>query len=162
MTRFTHTLAAIGLTLAIAPTVLAGNDKHKKPAPQPTPAPTFKKPTTFPYVPQQSANKNYHVLHGTPFNYGYFYKGIHHKHWSSVYYNPLYRCYVYACPYTMAEYYWCPPANCFYPMTYVPYGTYQFGPATLPPAAGAPAPADVAPKAKATIDKDADTDDEDN
>ena len=163
MTGFTHTLAAIGVTLMVAPAVLAGTDKNKKPAPQPTPAPTYKKPATFPYVPPTYAVKNYHLLYGTPFKYGFFYKGNQHKHWVRVSYNPYYHCYVYVCPYTMADYYWCPPANCYYPMTYMPYGTYQFGAGPLPPAApgfaaGAPAAADPAPKVKPTTV----TDDDDN
>ena len=132
MTRFTHTLAAIGLALALAPAALAGNNKgDHKPAPQPNHGTTYGKPVTFPYAKQPYATKNYHLTHGTQFKYGYFYKGIHHKHWVRVYYNPFYRCNVYVDPYTMVEYYWCPPANCYYPMNYVPYGTFQFGPTPL-------------------------------
>jgi hypothetical protein len=166
MTRFTYNLAAIGLTLMVAPAVIAGNDKNHKPAPYHSPTLTYRQPTTFPYAPQPYAIKNYHLLYGTPFKYGVFYNGIHDKHWVRVYYNPFYRCYVYVEPYTMVEYYWCPPANSYYPMTYMPYGTYQFGPGPVPPAAAGvaavPAPADLAPKDKSTSVKRADTDDEDN
>ena len=124
MTHFTPTLAAVGLTLTLAPAVLAANSTDKKPAPYPTP--TYKKPTPFPQVPQQYPTKNYHQLYGTQFKYGTYYPGIQHNHWSQVYFSPFYGCNVFVCPYTMVKYYWCPPANCYYPISYVPFGTYVF------------------------------------
>ncbi len=69
---------------------------------------------------------NYHVSHGVKCSYGYCYKGFNHGHWSSVCYSPVYGCKVYYCPCTCCNYYWCAWDNCFYPVTYCPYGCYVF------------------------------------
>jgi len=124
MIRYRQTLAAIALSLFLAPAVLAGSGTNPKPAPYPTPI--YKKPTTFPQAPQPYAVKNYHLIYGTQFKYGIYYPGSYHNHWSQVYFSPFYGCNVFVCPYTMVKYYWCPPANCYYPISYVPFGTYVF------------------------------------
>jgi hypothetical protein len=147
MFRTTRTLVSLALTLAIAGPALAG-PPGKPPAPKPFPqqhqTPTFQgtfngtttttfhattnfhattfhtptvTPTTFP---------NYHLVYGTKFAHGFFYKGFNHAHWSKIYFHPVFGVRVYFDPFTLVEYYWCPPDNAFYPLAYRPYGTLIF------------------------------------
>lgn len=69
---------------------------------------------------------DYHLTHGIKFSGGIFYKGFEHHHWSKIYWSSIYGCRIYYCPYTLVEYYWCPWDNCFYPVTYKPYGRYIY------------------------------------
>lgn len=69
---------------------------------------------------------HYDLKYGVKFSGGIFYKGFDHYHWSKIYWNPTYGCRVYYCPFTRVEYYWCPWDNCFYPVTYKPYGRFVF------------------------------------
>jgi hypothetical protein len=64
---------------------------------------------------------NYHLKHGTSFQYGYFYKGLNHKHWSYCYWNSRYGCYFYYDPCLSCYYYWYAPAQCYYPVSYITY-----------------------------------------
>ncbi len=126
------TLAA---SLALSATVFAGPPAHK------SGGPTFHNGKTNIHVgnnnihvsnhnikfqPTFKSFPNYHLKFGVKFSGGYFYKGFHHYHWSKVYWSPGYGCRVYYDPYTLVEYYWCPWDNCFYPVTYKPYGRYVF------------------------------------
>src|SRR5262245_46965667 len=69
---------------------------------------------------------NYHLTHGVAFQYGYFYKGFDHNHWSNVFFHNGFGCKIYTCPFTHCDYYWCRPDNCFYPVHYRPYGRIVF------------------------------------
>jgi|GEM_PF-2586071 len=66
---------------------------------------------------------NYHIRFGTPFNYGYYYSGRDHYHWSKFYWNSKYGCYFYFCPYTSCYYYWYEPSGRYYPVRYIEYAT---------------------------------------
>jgi hypothetical protein len=69
----------------------------------------------------------YHERHGKPFSGGYYYAGREHNHWTSCYFDKRHGCYAYLCPSTKAYYYWCKPDDCFYPVSYCPHGTRDFG-----------------------------------
>jgi hypothetical protein len=95
---------------------------------------------------------NYIQKFGTKFEHGYFYSGKYHDHWSHYCWYPSYGCYLYYDPCVYSWYYWCAPAYCYYPVSYVPYGTYapaenaapiQGAPAGVP--AGQPGDADQEP-----------------
>jgi hypothetical protein len=80
------------------------------------------------------AGNNYHQQFGHKFKHGYWYDGHKHNHWSRTYWDNRYGAYLYYDPFALAWYYWCAPQNAFYPVSYVPMGTYSFPNATLPPA----------------------------
>ena len=146
MTRPTRTLAltALALTLTAAGPALAG----KPPSPPSRPSPNVYHGynsnhhgyNTPHYMPQQFGSyhvntyrnatvvnyHNYDLHYGVKFDHGFYYRGFYHNHWSMVYFHAVYGVRVYFDPYTLVEYYWCKPDNCFYPVTYVPYGTYIF------------------------------------
>ncbi len=69
---------------------------------------------------------NYHLTHGIKCSYGYCYKGFNHCHWSYRCWNARCGCCCYFDPCTNCLYYWCVPDNCYYPITYCPYGVYTF------------------------------------
>jgi hypothetical protein len=77
------------------------------------------------YRPERSST--YHERHGKPFSGGYYYAGREHKHWKSCYFDKRYGCYAYLCPSTKVYYYWCKPDDCYYPISYCPHSTYDFG-----------------------------------
>jgi hypothetical protein len=78
------------------------------------------------YKPAVTVVTNYHVKHAVKHNFGYVYKGHSHYHWTKVIVNPTYGCRVFWCPSVSVWYYWCAPDQCFYPVSYCPYGTYTF------------------------------------
>jgi hypothetical protein len=82
---------------------------------------------------------NYHQTFGTKFSHGYFYKGNHHRHWTSWYWSPSYGCYFYWCPYASCYYYWSAPQQCYYPVSYI-----AVAPPSLAPVATAAAAANAA------------------
>lgn len=72
------------------------------------------------------AFNNYHLTHARKYDFGYCYIGNQHQHWASTsFYQPL-GCNVYFDSCTDAWYYWCTPHNCYYPVSYCPFGTYTF------------------------------------
>jgi len=75
---------------------------------------------------RDGVRRDYHLTHGSKFQHGFFFKGDHHRHWSSQYYHRTHGCTVYYCPSTRCEYYWCVPDRCYYPLTYCPYGRYSW------------------------------------
>jgi hypothetical protein len=127
------TLTTLALALAAGP-ALAGGPPGRSPSPPSHHNDRDRGPSG--YVPQRvgpnhfttliGGSPNNHPAHATKFAHGYFYPGFNHSHWSRVYIHPVYGCRVYYCPYTLVEYYWCPPDNCYYPISYCPYGTYLF------------------------------------
>jgi hypothetical protein len=78
------------------------------------------------FVAESFKFKDYHLTHGVKFDFGYIYKGFDHNHWSKIYFSNFYGCRIYHCPYTLVEYYWCAWDNCYYPVTYKPYGRFVF------------------------------------
>jgi hypothetical protein len=60
-----------------------------------------------------SLYKGYHHVH-------------HHHHWAFTRYYVDYGCILYYDPDTQTFYYWCPPDNCFYPVSYCPYDKYSW------------------------------------
>jgi hypothetical protein len=65
--------------------------------------------------------------HDMRFSGGKFYAGREHNHWKSCYFEERSGCYLYLDPSTRDYYYWCERDDCFYPVSYCPYGTYNFG-----------------------------------
>jgi hypothetical protein len=60
----------------------------------------------------------YHQVHGTRFSHGYYYRGIHHRHWSRTVWSARHRCYFFYDPWCRAYFYWCRPAGCYFPVSY--------------------------------------------
>jgi len=52
----------------------------------------------------------------------------HHRnhHWSSSRYFAQYGCTLYYDTDEQCWYYWCQPDDCYYPLSYCPYGTYSW------------------------------------
>lgn len=73
-----------------------------------------------------SSFKDYKETRGTRFEGGYCYKGREHNHWSERCWNANYGCQTYWCPSVGSWYYWCQPDECYYPVSYCPYDTYEF------------------------------------
>lgn len=46
--------------------------------------------------------------------------------WARSSFNAGYGCNVYYDAAEATSYYWCPPDNCYYPVSYCPYGRYTF------------------------------------
>lgn len=63
---------------------------------------------------------------GVKTSYGYVFHGHNHTHWSKSHFSPVYGVTIHWCPVTMTYYYWCAWDNCFYPVSYVPYGRFVF------------------------------------
>jgi hypothetical protein len=84
-----------------------------------------------PYSYSSYRYSNYNLRYGTRFNYGYYYRGRNHYHWSRWYWNSSYGCNVYYDPCCYSWYYWCAPASCYYPVSYCPYGTYSWTGSTV-------------------------------
>jgi hypothetical protein len=76
------------------------------------------------------SNSNYHLKYGTKFSHGYFYKGKYHNHWSYCCYDFRYCCDIFWDPCCYCWYYYCVPADCYYPVSYCPYRTYCWIPAS--------------------------------
>jgi len=73
--------------------------------------------------------KDYHLKHGKKLGKnGYCYPGKYHNHWQYCCFNLSFGCYLYCCPCTNCWYYYCVPDCCYYPVWYVPYWTYSWGP----------------------------------
>jgi hypothetical protein len=51
--------------------------------------------------------RRYAATYGVKFRYGYYYKGIGHRHWSQRYYSAAWRSWFFFCPATRVWYYWC-------------------------------------------------------
>jgi hypothetical protein len=122
----TLALTALALTVTTASTALAG-----KPSGTPASYPEYSpRPMVYNQVHtnQYFANNfaSYQLNHGVPFAHGFYYPGFNNYHWSNSYFHSVYGCRVYFDPFTRAEYYWCPPDHCFYPIGFRPYGTYVF------------------------------------
>jgi hypothetical protein len=80
---------------------------------------------------------------GTRFDYGYFYSGRDHRHWTYSCYWPDYGCDCYYCPYSVTWYYWYAPRACYYPVSYIRYASPvrvagPVGPVAVTPMAVAP------------------------
>jgi hypothetical protein len=63
---------------------------------------------------------------GNRFEHGFFFRGrdsyrFHHK-----YFSERYGTYCFYDEYTRCDYYFCVPDDCYYPMTYCPYGRYSW------------------------------------
>jgi hypothetical protein len=67
--------------------------------------------------------RDYFVLHGTKFAYGYYYRGQEHSHWTHRYWLSEYGCECFYCPSTYDWYYWYAPRSCYYPVSYIGYAT---------------------------------------
>ena len=63
-------------------------------------------------------DRNYHRTHGRSFQYGTYYQGRGHYHWSHYCWWSRFGCYAYWCPSTSCYYYWSEPAGCYYPVSY--------------------------------------------
>jgi hypothetical protein len=57
---------------------------------------------------------------------GYYYKGKDHSHWSYRCYDRRYGCTCYYDSGLCCYYYWCEPDDCYYPVSYCPYGKYSW------------------------------------
>jgi hypothetical protein len=90
-------------------------------------------------------HRDYVLRFATRFDYGYFYSGREHRHWTYRYYWADYGCECYYCPYTYCWYYWYAPRSCYYPVNYIRYAT----PVRV---AGPVGPVSVTPMALAPVD----------
>jgi hypothetical protein len=63
-------------------------------------------------------DRDYHLTHGRSFQYGYFYPGRSHYHWTHYCWWPRFGCYTYWCPSTSCYYYYSETASCYYPVSY--------------------------------------------
>jgi hypothetical protein len=71
--------------------------------------------------------RDYHRHHGEQFKPGLWrYRGPNHHHWTYSYWDKHYGTNLYWDPGVRNYFYWCKPHNCYYPITYVPLGTYYF------------------------------------
>jgi len=88
---------------------------------------------------------NYHLTHGVKFKFGFYYQGYGHNHWSYHYWDTRYGAYLYFDSYVNQYFYWCAPHFRFYPITYVPLGTFAFPyvKVPMPPTVPVPAPPPV-------------------
>jgi hypothetical protein len=68
-------------------------------------------------------NHDYVRRFGTRFDYGYFYSGREHRHWTYSCYWTDYGCDCHYCPYTACWYYWYASGSCYYPVSYSRYAT---------------------------------------
>jgi hypothetical protein len=77
-------------------------------------------------ISSKTSLQDYHLTFGTKFSQGICYKGKDHCHWSYSCWLPSCGCTCYYCPCTLVYYYWCAPDECWYPITYCPYGRFVF------------------------------------
>lgn len=69
---------------------------------------------------------NYQLKYGMKKSFGYCYQGFDHCHWTYCCWWGPSNCYCYWCPCTCVYYYWCVPDQCWYPITFCPYGVYYW------------------------------------
>ncbi|MBL8799902.1 MAG: hypothetical protein JNM56_38830 [Planctomycetia bacterium] len=69
---------------------------------------------------------NYQQKFGVKKSFGYCYQGFDHCHWTYCCWWGPSNCYCYWCPCTTVYYYWCVPDQCWYPISYCPYGVYYW------------------------------------
>jgi hypothetical protein len=74
-----------------------------------------------------SGSKSYYKDHARHNRHGYFYHGRHHDHWSYFCFDWRYGCRVYYDPGVCCYYYYCVPDDCYYPVSYCPYGRFSWG-----------------------------------
>lgn len=58
--------------------------------------------------------------------WGYGYKGFAWNHWAKHQWSVKHNTYCYFNPHVGGWYYWCQPDGCWYPITYCPYGVYNW------------------------------------
>jgi hypothetical protein len=68
----------------------------------------------------------YYLTHGTKASFGWYFKGKNHNHWSSWRWSSKYGCKCYFDRGCGSWFYFCVPDDCYYPVTYCPYGKYVF------------------------------------
>ena len=68
--------------------------------------------------------KDYNLKFGKKYDFGWCYKGKYHDHWTCCCWLDECGCTCYWCPCTLVWYYYCVPDDCWYPVTYYPYGVY--------------------------------------
>jgi hypothetical protein len=126
MTRFWTGAIAVAFALALVTSAQAGKpgggsrpSGFGKPVP-----PTQFHPDTHHEMHHPVHHDNYFLKFAKKSNFGYFYTGRNHKHWSYCYWDYRYGCYLYWDPYVTCYYYYCVPAGCYYPASYCPYSTY--------------------------------------
>jgi hypothetical protein len=76
-------------------------------------------PNSTSYPLKSTVSSSYVSKFGTPFSYGVYYKGFYQKHWSSCCWSSKYGCCLYYDPFCRCNYYWCQPAGCYYPLSYI-------------------------------------------
>jgi hypothetical protein len=109
------------------------------PVPVPTPPNPPKKPNTPPNHNHNNTinNNNTTVIinHNHPhfkqvgvvkYNWGYSYKGFKWNHWTHHKWFVNFGTFCYWNPHIGGWYYWCQPDECWYPVTYCPYGVYNW------------------------------------
>jgi hypothetical protein len=121
MRRILLSVAAVGLTLALAATAEAGpkngSNNHS----------TNSKGSggNISSSHQPSNSHDYYLTFGSKLKNGsYFYKGKEHSHWSYRCWDDRYGCYCYWDGGLGCYYYWCEPDCCYYPISYCPYGKF--------------------------------------
>jgi hypothetical protein len=119
MRRFILSVAAVSLSLVLAATAEAGSKGGS----------TGSKGSNYSSngSHNSSSSSNYHMDHGSKMKNGsYCYKGKDHCHWSYHCWDKRYGCTCYYDSGLCCSYYWCEPDDCYYPVSYCPYGQYSW------------------------------------
>jgi hypothetical protein len=72
----------------------------------------------------QHCNTNYCYQYGVKKSFGFCYDGFNHNHWYCRSYSEVNGCWLFYDASCTNWYYWCQPANCYYPCSYKPYGDF--------------------------------------
>jgi hypothetical protein len=129
MLSVTGTFLAMALTSGMA---IGQQHRGSSGGSRPSSAPT-QRPAYRPSQPTTQRTASHHVATGTQrsggvykFKGGYYYKGGWHNHWNYRYHAANYGCTLYYDDGCQCYYYWCPPDDCYYPVSYCPYGQYSW------------------------------------
>jgi hypothetical protein len=125
MRRILLSVAAVALSLALAATAEAGpkGGGSKGGSGSGNHMNSLKGKTSI----HTSNSSNHYQKNGVKLKGGgYCFKGKNHHHWSSHRYDKRYGCYCYYDSDLGCSYYWCEPDDCYYPMSYCPYGKYSW------------------------------------
>ena len=112
-------MAALGLSLALAGTAVAGGH----PSGKSSSSGGYSHGMT--YSNGHNSSPSYHPSYGSKFSGGsYYFKGKDQHFWSYRSFENRYGCYCYWYPTAGCYYYYCQPDDCYYPVDYCPYGKY--------------------------------------
>jgi hypothetical protein len=108
MQRFLTSAAVVALTLTVGGTAMASEREGGR--------------RTFEHE-RMSFRESFG---GHRFEHGYFFRGRDSYRFHHRYFSERYGAYCYYDEYTRCEYYFCVPDDCYYPISYCPYGRYSW------------------------------------